>query len=226
MARYGSVLIGSTDRQGSPPAPPADTPDVGEAVVGSAAARLPFVGLLGPPWDSLGPEIWKAGLTEVPMPARLSASALERMGQFWAHLGGAGGYRAENDLPPDAPYDPVEEARRERAPRQRSLKLGTLTRQAEAQRAKRELRLRLIAHFGGRCKDCGIVGPPAIYQFDHRDPFTKAGMVSRFTTWETALAEAEKCDLVCCNCHAIRTQRDVARIQAARRARLAKRSAQ
>ena len=46
----------------------------------------------------------------------------------------------------------------------------------------------------------------AALQFHHRDPETKAfgltqqGIVKN--SWEDVLVEAEKCDLVCANCHA------------------------
>jgi hypothetical protein len=32
----------------------------------------------------------------------------------------------------------------------------------------------LVEHHGGECLDCGFVGPPFIYDFDHRDPTTKS----------------------------------------------------
>ncbi len=59
------------------------------------------------------------------------------------------------------------------------------------------------------CMDCGFI-PKVPYQmhFDHRAPtekkFTIARMVTR-TPWEVLLAEVAKCDLVCANCHALRT---------------------
>ena len=46
--------------------------------------------------------------------------------------------------------------------------------------------------------------------FDHRDPATKrhgvTRMVGRATT-ETILGEVAKCDIVCANCHRLRTWR-------------------
>jgi len=43
--------------------------------------------------------------------------------------------------------------------------------------------------------------------FDHRDPTTKFKGVTRmiFGSIERMLAEAEKCDIVCANCHRLRT---------------------
>lgn len=57
------------------------------------------------------------------------------------------------------------------------------------------------------CADCGYNAHPAALQFDHLDPLLKsfriAGSLSR--SWAVVLAEIAKCDVVCANCHAIRT---------------------
>ena len=55
------------------------------------------------------------------------------------------------------------------------------------------------------CADCGERYPPYVMQFDHR-----AGKVDNLSSMashktEKILAEAAKCDIVCANCHAIRT---------------------
>lgn len=61
------------------------------------------------------------------------------------------------------------------------------------------------------CTDCGQTFPPECMDFDHRDGRTKlrgvgilagAGSSRRLISTEIA-----KCDLVCANCHRIRTQR-------------------
>ena len=59
------------------------------------------------------------------------------------------------------------------------------------------------------CKDCGGIFQPHQMDFDHRDPSTKVFGL----TWSRAmlasrhrlLQEIAKCDIVCANCHAIRT---------------------
>jgi hypothetical protein len=61
----------------------------------------------------------------------------------------------------------------------------------------------------GPCADCGKIFPPWVMDFDHRDPKTKsfalaAGKVL-LKRREILLAEIAKCDIVCANCHAIRT---------------------
>lgn len=61
---------------------------------------------------------------------------------------------------------------------------------------------------GKPCLDCGAVHEPFVMDFDHRDPSTKIGTISRMmesSTKEAILAEVEKCDLVCSNCHRYRT---------------------
>ena len=59
------------------------------------------------------------------------------------------------------------------------------------------------------CMDCGVNYPPYVMDFDHRDPSTKvrevAVMVGGYGTLADLFAEIEKCDLVCSNCHRIRT---------------------
>lgn len=57
------------------------------------------------------------------------------------------------------------------------------------------------------CMDCGGTYPPECMQFDHRPGEAKLfniGMLVRFRH-EKLLAEIAKCDVVCANCHAIRT---------------------
>lgn len=57
----------------------------------------------------------------------------------------------------------------------------------------------------GPCTDCGQKFAPYVMQFDHRGG--KAYTVSRMRnhSQENILEEVAKCDLVCANCHAIRT---------------------
>ena len=61
------------------------------------------------------------------------------------------------------------------------------------------------------CQDCGGTFPPWVMDFDHRDPAKKAFnlMSGRAMLMSRArlIAEVEKCDIVCANCHAARTYR-------------------
>ena len=59
------------------------------------------------------------------------------------------------------------------------------------------------------CMDCGGSFPPECMDFDHRDPSTKkfdvSGAAVSGRSIESVQAEVEKCDLICSNCHRIRT---------------------
>ena len=58
------------------------------------------------------------------------------------------------------------------------------------------------------CMDCGVKYPPFVMDFDHRDPTQKVDGLARLVrsgSMRKMLAEVEKCDVVCSNCHRIRT---------------------
>ena len=57
------------------------------------------------------------------------------------------------------------------------------------------------------CADCARRFPPCVMQFDHRDATTKANEVTRMLMRgrSAILAEVAKCDIVCTNCHRVRT---------------------
>jgi formate-dependent nitrite reductase cytochrome c552 subunit len=60
------------------------------------------------------------------------------------------------------------------------------------------------------CLDCGGSFEWCVMEFDHRDPATKAEAVTRMVglaSVERILAEVAKCDVVCANCHRMRTFR-------------------
>jgi hypothetical protein len=60
------------------------------------------------------------------------------------------------------------------------------------------------------CADCKNGFPTVVMEFDHRDPGTKSYTVSRmvmFATFDEIRTEAAKCDIVCANCHRMRTYR-------------------
>ena len=70
---------------------------------------------------------------------------------------------------------------------------------------KRERKLRLLALFGNSCTRCGFTGHPEALDFAHRDPKTKTVGIAQANTWARAVKEAEKCDILCANCHRIQT---------------------
>ena len=60
------------------------------------------------------------------------------------------------------------------------------------------------------CADCGGVFPVCCMDFDHRDGTEKAynlgSMFAHHYSRELIQTELDKCDLVCANCHRVRTR--------------------
>lgn len=69
-----------------------------------------------------------------------------------------------------------------------------------------ERKLKAIEYLGGKCIDCGITHHPKLFEFHHRDPTDKeySWKHMRQMNWTKVLAELDKCDLLCPNCHAYR----------------------
>jgi hypothetical protein len=97
-------------------------------------------------------------------------------------------------------------------------------RRAQTRANRKRLTDRMRELKAAPCMDCGGTFHPAAMQFDHRPGTTKvADLASLARDGSSRLFELElaKCDLVCANCHAIRTfrrreeQRAVARASAA-----------
>ncbi len=61
------------------------------------------------------------------------------------------------------------------------------------------------------CMDCGLSFPHYVIDFDHRDPSEKKLNVGRTRGLVSTKEEIAKCDVVCANCHRIRTWKDVTR---------------
>ena len=72
---------------------------------------------------------------------------------------------------------------------------------------RQRTKVKLVAAHGGKCFDCGYVGPAFMYDFDHRDPSKKSFNLSDGCSraYSVQLAESMKCDMVCANCHRMRT---------------------
>lgn len=74
----------------------------------------------------------------------------------------------------------------------------------------RLLRFELLSKFKDvPCKDCGIKYPPCAMDFDHKDPILKFKRVGALVGHSINILKREisKCDVVCSNCHRIRTAR-------------------
>ena len=78
---------------------------------------------------------------------------------------------------------------------------------ARREENQRQILLYLATH---ACVDCGNANAVTL-EFDHRDPATKLTEVSRLIInrrWPRVLAEIEKCDVRCINCHRRKTGRE------------------
>lgn len=65
----------------------------------------------------------------------------------------------------------------------------------------------LVEFLGNKCARCGGTFHPAVYDFHHKDPTTKKFNISlklAYLSLEILTAEAEKCELLCANCHRLR----------------------
>lgn len=93
-------------------------------------------------------------------------------------------------------------------------------RDRDKNREVRELHRDLLHAFRrSACFDCGVRFPWYVMEFDHRDGTTKESLVNRLAGRAglmRLLEEIEKCDIVCANCHRLRTyaRREAARISA------------
>jgi hypothetical protein len=67
------------------------------------------------------------------------------------------------------------------------------------------VRALIISLKDGPCADCGGRFHFAAMDFDHRPGTTKVASIADITTVERLRAEVAKCDLVCANCHRVRT---------------------
>lgn len=90
----------------------------------------------------------------------------------------------------------------------RKLRLAAITGYSKVTRIRR---LKIMEERKGvPCVDCGQCYPPYVMDFHHRDPKEKLFAISQFGGCNRALflAEIEKCDVICSNCHRIRTFKD------------------
>ena len=73
-----------------------------------------------------------------------------------------------------------------------------------------EMKLQLVVSFGEKCTDCTGIYPLCAFDFDNiEDPenhVTVGRLISNNVSWDRIAEEASKCELVCSNCHRVRTQ--------------------
>ena len=92
----------------------------------------------------------------------------------------------------------------------RACKNNYLNQQLQSYRAQqnrgRSRKLELIKLKGGECEKCGYGDNYAALEFHHTEPGNKEFQLDlrclSNRKWEVILLEAEKCKLLCSNCHA------------------------
>lgn len=77
---------------------------------------------------------------------------------------------------------------------------------AERNRRKREALARYVKELkeAAICHDCKVKFPHYVLEFDHTRGVKKVN-ISNTTSWKSLNEELAKCDIVCANCHSIRT---------------------
>lgn len=95
---------------------------------------------------------------------------------------------------------------------QRCKALSTLCRKCAAadNKSRQQKRRQIVASLktDRGCVDCGYNAHPEALEFDHLPEFHKSFDISqglRTRGLDAILAEIEKCEVVCGNCHAVRT---------------------
>lgn len=84
---------------------------------------------------------------------------------------------------------------------------GRVTRNRLSREANARRRALLAEYKDVPCTDCGVTYPSYVMDFDHRDSTRKEFTLAESLTLslKRLLAEIEKCDVVCANCHRERT---------------------
>lgn len=129
--------------------------------------------------------------------------------RFWSNLG-----HPLESVPGDAKV--VAKAAGLKIKRSRKHPPRPLAERRKASEDRLAIKLKFIEAHGSECVDCHLAPHHAVLEFDHIDASTKIdgvfGVLYRLG-WEAAHLEAAKCELVCRNCHAIRTwNRNAARL--------------
>jgi 5-methylcytosine-specific restriction endonuclease McrA len=70
---------------------------------------------------------------------------------------------------------------------------------------RRKKRQQLVGHLGGKCIGCGVTED---LQFDHINRADKLYTIGKIIDWDLSriLPEVEKCQLLCKECHRIKTR--------------------
>jgi hypothetical protein len=86
-------------------------------------------------------------------------------------------------------------------------KRGASSKRKYERKRRTEIRAAISEAKAVPCTDCHVEYPPFVMQFDHLDPAVKLFNIGSFTnqTMDQVRAEIAKCEVVCANCHALRT---------------------
>lgn len=70
---------------------------------------------------------------------------------------------------------------------------------------RKRLKTYLIKKFGGKCQICGYSKCSDAFEFHHLDSSSKKFSIGnsnpKHMSWDEVVEEAEKCIMVCANCH-------------------------
>ena len=87
---------------------------------------------------------------------------------------------------------------------------GKRRKQIKAYQQKRHEEIRKMKE-STPCADCHVQYPYYVMDFDHRkNKCFNVSQAMRNTGWLKTLEEIAKCDIVCANCHRIRTHKNMA----------------
>lgn len=67
------------------------------------------------------------------------------------------------------------------------------------------IKIKAVEYKGGSCRHCGGRFPYPAMHFHHRNPAEKDVNWTklRLRSWDKIVAELDKCELLCANCHAV-----------------------
>lgn len=80
---------------------------------------------------------------------------------------------------------------------------STKTNSIKIKKYHNERKDKLVLYKGGKCEVCGVVDDSCVFDFHHLDSSKKDFSISGRVTskWSLVIEEADKCLLVCANCH-------------------------
>lgn len=125
------------------------------------------------------------------------------MGQARTPENRANYYKQNKDKWPK--WETFSEEKKERLKQyQRDYRIANRQLISTKQKEKRlEKQVELIKFLGGKCSKCFGVFDPVVYDFHHKNPQEKEFTIGEYMGFSLSKlkVEAEKCELLCANCH-------------------------